>query len=238
MDTIYELGRCFTTNTPDIGAALFGWLTQLNPMYSCQRSMLYYQELDNLLHGYPVEVLLGYYSEEVLTQRIKEFSSGIFDTVHEEFMAGRQFFWNDCREKLWNSDKIKQNRGLTFENYLQHCLNQIENNISILQTWIKELTGKKLSQNHTILLLKKLNSYIALRTSLYSQFYLNYLIIKNHATPSEDKFTDSLQLIGASYCFGIVSNDKYLLDTLAPTLNPDIEIITTDSLQVSMAFMN
>ncbi|GAN30370.1 hypothetical protein ACTOV9_12975 [Legionella pneumophila] len=78
--------------------------------------MLYNQELDNLLHGFSVDPLLGYYSEEILIERIEQFSLGIFDNMHEEFIAGRQFFWGDCREKVWNPDKVKQNLNLTFEN--------------------------------------------------------------------------------------------------------------------------
>ncbi|STX37486.1 hypothetical protein [Legionella feeleii] len=229
MDTIYELGRCFTT-IPKRGSELFSWLNQLKPIYSCQRAILYSQELDNLLRGSSINALLGYYSEEILAKRIKDFSSGIFENIHEEFIAGRQFFWDDCREKLWNPNKVKQNLGLTFKNYLHHCLKQIETNISILQKWVKELTGKRLSKENTILLLKKLNAYPALRTALYSQFYLNFLIIRNRSIPSEDKFTDSLQVIGASYFSSIVSNDKYLIDTLANTVNPDIQVIKVQAI--------
>ncbi|KTD04388.1 hypothetical protein Lgee_0141 [Legionella geestiana] len=237
MDTIYELGRTFTTSKPDTGAKLFSWLYRLNPMYSCQRERLYANELDSFLHGSPIAGLLEYYSKEVLTQRLKDFSSGIFSTIHEEFMAGRQFFWDDCREKLWSPNQVKQNRGLVFSDYLQHCLKEIVSNISILQIWLKELTGIQLPQDQANNLLKKLNSYRALRTSLYSQFYLNYLIIKNHTKPREDRFTDSLQLIGASYCSCIISHDKNLLDTLAPNLNPDIDPIRVDFLREDSAII-
>ncbi|HAT1740213.1 TPA: hypothetical protein I8Y95_003030 [Legionella pneumophila] len=237
MDTIYELGRYFTTTTPENASSLFNFLKLLKPIYSCQRAMLYNQELDNLLHGFSVDPLLGYYSEEILIERIEQFSLGIFDNMHEEFIAGRQFFWGDCREKVWSPDKVKQNLNLTFENYLKYCLLQIEDNLSILPKWMETLTGKKLSQDNAMLFLKKLNSFKALRTALYSQFYLNYLIIRNRAIPSEDKFTDSLQIIGASYFSCIVSNDKYLLETLAPNLNPDIQVFKINSLNIRDAIV-
>lgn len=102
-----------------------------------------------------------------------------------------------------------------------------------MQTWIEELTGRQLSESNAIFFLKKLNEFKALRTALYSQFYLNYLIINSHTIPSEDKFTDSLQIIGASYFSSIISNDKYLLNTLAPALNPNIEIIKIDFLHIN-----
>ncbi|ARG97100.1 hypothetical protein [Legionella micdadei] len=230
MDTIYEMGRCFKTNATDKASALFTFLKQLNPIYYCQRSMLYNQELDNLLHGSSVIASLGHYTAEILAERIKQFSLGIFDSIHEEFISGRQFFWDDCREKLWKPEKNKKSLSLTFDYYLQHCLKQIESNIPILQKWLEELTGKKLPAENAVCLMKRLGSYPALRTSLYSQFYLNYLIIRNQATPSEDKFTDSLQLIGASYSSAIVSHDNYLLNTLANALNPDIQIVKINSL--------
>lgn len=73
MDTIYVLSRCFMTNVPEKGIELFKFLTQLQPVYSCQRSMLYLQERDNLLTSSPVTPLLDYYSYEILIERIKQF---------------------------------------------------------------------------------------------------------------------------------------------------------------------
>ncbi|PWY56054.1 hypothetical protein DGG96_08945 [Legionella qingyii] len=220
MDTIYELARCFTVEY-EKAVNLFNFLKQLKPVYSCQRKVLYEQELNNLMQGSSVDPLLGYYTEEILTDRIKHYSMGIFDKTHEEFIIGRQFFWDDCREKLWSPENIKRNKGLTLQAYLTHCFKQIEITPLILQKWIEELTGKILSKDNIATLLKKLNTLPALRTALYSQFYLNFLIIRNQATPREDRFTDSLQVIAASYFSVIISHDNYLLNTLLPSLNPD-----------------
>ena len=87
-----------------------------------------------------------------------------------------------------------------------------------------------MSKENVISLLKSINTLPALRTALNSQFYLNFLIIRNQATPSEDKFTDGLQVIAASYSSVIISNDNYLINTLTPAINPDQPAINISSL--------
>lgn len=229
MDTIYELAHCFL-NSPNRASNLFEFLKQFKPVYSCQRENLYNQELDRFLNGTSVNVFLEHYSKEILTNRIGDYSSGIFNEIHRDFIIARQFFWDDCREKLWIPKDTKRKRGLEFIDYLPHCLKKIEENITIFQQWILGITGKNLSKQNAIHFFKKLDSFPALRTSLYSQFFLNSLIIKSKATPSKDKFTDSLQIVGASYFTSIVSNDDYLLNNLSPAINPDLQKININSL--------
>lgn len=219
MDTIYELARCFTVK-PERAKALFCFLKELNPNYSCQREQLYIQEINSLREAKAVGAFLGYYTDEALTERMEQYSTGIFNRAHVEFIAGRQFFWDDCREKLWSSSGIQSKKGLLFTDYLSHCMEQLRSNVSIFQQWIKELTKKTLPKEDVINLFNKIENFPALRTSLYSQFYLNFLIIKNGTTPREDRFTDSLQVIVASYFSIIITNDIYIVDTLVPYLNP------------------
>lgn len=229
IDTIYELERCFTSKKPEKAQSLFSFLKELDPVYSCKREELYIQELDKLLSDFPVNALLNDYSKKLLTARIEKLSSGNFNSGHKEFIDGKQLFWKKLKE-LWRPDKIKNKLSFSFEEYKRHCLQKIEANILILQEYLINLTGKVLSKEKTMFFLKKLNSFPALRAVIYSQFYLNYLVIINAETPSEDKFTDSLQIIGASYCSNLVSHDNYLLTKLANTLNPDIQPINISSL--------
>lgn len=218
MDTIYELGRCFIVK-PQRAKSLFCFLKDLKPDYSCQREQLYIQEINSLREAKAVDVLLGYYTDEALTERIEQYSTGVFNSAHAEFIAGRQFFWDDCREKLWNSSGIQSKKGLRFTDYLSHCMEQLRSNVVIFQQWIKELTKKTLSKEDVINLFNNIENFPALRTSLYSQFYLNFLMIKNGTTPREDRFTDSLQVIAASYFSFMITDDIYIVDTLVPHLN-------------------
>lgn len=219
MDTVYELTRCFTVN-PERARSLFYFLKQLKPHYSCQRDRLYIQELDNLRKGKAVDTRLGYYADEILTERINQYSVGVFNNTHEEFIVGRQFFWDDCRAKLWAPEATRPKKGLAFTDYLLYCMQQLRLNISVFQQWIKELTKKMPSKEDATNLFNNINNFPAFRTSLYSQFYLNFSIIKNGDTPREDRFTDSLQVISASYFSIMLTNDKDIVDTLVPHLNP------------------
>lgn len=222
MDTIYELERCFI-QYPEKGKNLFYFLNQLNPVYICQRQIIYEQELSKLTQGSSVNALLGYFSEEILRMRIKDNITGISN--HNKFIKERQFFWNDCRKKLWTPEGVKRNLKLELNDYLLHCIKQITMNIKIVQDWLKFLTNKTVLIYYAKNFIKNINNFPALRTALYSQFYLNFLLIKNLTTPSEDKFTDSLQVISSSYSTAIISDDKYLIKTLAPAVNPDIQLL-------------
>lgn len=182
MDTIYELARCFTVK-PERAKTLFCFLKELKPDYSCQREQLYIQEIDSLLEGKTIDALLGYYTDEALTERIEQYSTGVFSSANAEFITARQFFWDDCRAKLWKPKEIQSKRGLVFTDYLNHCMLHFRSNISIFQQWIKELTKKTQSKKDAIYLFNNIKDFPALRTSLYSQLYLNFLIIKNGVTP-------------------------------------------------------
>lgn len=218
VDTHYELTRCFKVNKEKAINLCF-LLKELQPNYSCQRERLYIQEIDNLIEGKPVDPLLGYYSREILTDRLDQYSLGRVNNAHMEFIDARQFFWNDCRVKLWNQEKTRPKKALIFIDYSKYCIQQLRLNLSIFQQWINLLTKKSLSEIDAIKLLDNINNFKALRTALYSHFYLNFLIIKNGNTPKEDKFTDSLQLVSASYFSVIISDDRYMIDTLVPNLN-------------------
>ena len=143
MDTIYELARCFIVKH-DKAISLFSFLKQLNPIYSCQRSVLYDQEIHRLIKSSIVDPLLGYYTEEILTERIKQYSAGDFDNTHAEFIAGRQFFWDDCREKLWKPENVKQKKGLTSQDYLAHCFQQIETTPPNITAMDKKINRKNI----------------------------------------------------------------------------------------------
>lgn len=229
MDTIYELARCFTVE-PEKAQALFCFLKALSPEYSCQREQLYTQELDRLQNGKAVDARIGCYTNEALTERLEEFSTGIFNKTNAEFAVGRQFFWDDCRKRLWSPDGIKSKKGLIFSDYLSHCMQQLRLNVSIFHQWIKVLINKIITKEDVINLFENIQKFPALRTSLYSQFYLNFLIIKNGATPREDRFTDSLQVIAASYFSLIIADDRGIVDTLVPNLNPSQQAIRALSL--------
>ena len=193
--------------------------------------MLYRGEVDKFLFNSALDPLLGYFTKEELIKRMSNYMEGNFDNAHKEFIDARQFFWKDCREKLWQSDNGKIKKELHFKNYVDYCFDFMKRNITIFQEWIYGLIKKELSPNDTSRLLINLNSFPALHTALMAQFFKNYLIAKNGATPSEDKFTDSLQIIGASYSSVIVSDDKYLINTLVNSLNPKIEAIAVRSLK-------
>lgn len=151
-------------------------------------------------------------------------------------MHCKTVFLGDSRKHLWTPNSNTK-RNLVFGDYLKHCLKQIRENISILQILVIHLTKKEFSEEHSKKLLEKIDSYPAFRTLLYSQFFMNYQIIRNGTTPKEDKFTDSLQWIGASYCSAIISNDGYLLDTLSKNIHPYIQPISIKSLAIPQSLV-
>ena len=93
----------------------------------------------------------------------------------------------------------------------------------MVKSYLQHLSEISLTDTVAIKLLCDLNEYPALRTAIYPQLVLNYKTEFNKATPSQDKYTDSVQLIESSYCSAIISHDNYFINILAKNLNPYIQ---------------
>lgn len=65
------------------------------------------------------------------------------------------------------------------------------------------------------LIMDNLDKCPAIRSFIYSQLYQEYKVAIHGSAPAEDKFTDSLQLIEASYCSEYITGDEKHLDYAA-----------------------
>ncbi len=122
-------------------------------------------------------------------------------------------------------------RGTSFVEYRDK---EISSNLKLrlgLKQMLPSMTDGILNlENEDIsLIIDNLDKCPAIRSFIYSQLYQEYKVAIHGDAPAEDKFTDSLQLIEASYCSEYITGDVKHLN-YAAWINPSLEYKLVDNL--------
>jgi hypothetical protein len=232
----YELARTFK-QYPQTARELFYILKDLNPQFGHRHDELDEMEFKKLkTNDYNINPLIeSPYLLNELSIRIEKFSKGIFDPQLHEFIDVRQRYLENYRKELWTPISIPN--GKKSGRITTNIINDIANkNIPAIKSFMHIYATRcfpNLNINlsdHDINDILNTKKYLALRTGIRDQIYLDLHTENYKVTPSEHKFTDGIQVIEASYFPVFISYDKNLVEEYCKILNPDIQPINIKDL--------
>lgn len=238
MYVIYEVARIFSTNNISKARELFLVIKELQPLFVCKRDQLYVMEYEKLLYDEPVEYFSSQHHLNDVIRIIDRFIRGEVTNYDLDFISLRQNGLNNL-ETAWVPTGMKKVIFEQFNNnfalYLSHFFSDIINNqekIDSIVNCIEVSTDGyvKLTELNLFNLIKNISSFPALRALIYSNLYIGYLTEIDRIKPKEDRFTDSLVLIEASYCTAFLSNDQTLINKHAININPAIQLINLNDI--------
>ncbi|WP_218814695.1 hypothetical protein [Rickettsiella endosymbiont of Dermanyssus gallinae] len=232
---MYELARVITTDSSRKAIALFTFLKAINPKFSYRSDEYYKLEVQRLRYDIPFNPFLDQEREVAILQRIENLINGKIDPEIEEFIKQRQdLVKKSC--SLWNQkpcEKYKKYKG-DFQFRFNSRLNDFFKDFKVTIGKIKSVRKLirytpwnecNLTGNEIFKFYDNMETYPSLTNLLRSQLYLDFLTNTNPDTPSENKFTDAIVLIEASYCTDFLSHDRNFIKMHAKCINPKINSI-------------
>ncbi len=233
MYTHYEIFRlCMDKNKIKKTSSLFKILDDIKPVYGCPRNLLYKREAEKFRSGKHVDNLAFQEQLAEIKEILHRIDRGIFDEEDRRSINDRQNGLSKIIKIIWQPTQDDKKSRWKNKPFNAFCNKQMSNlDLVKLNKILSDYLNINFSLNELNQFIKNINSYPAFRTLLYSQFYITYSIIQGSGNnqPSEDRLTDSLQLIEASYCTAFLSNDKRHLK-YAKEINNNLEYFTLEGL--------
>ncbi|MBY0545024.1 MAG: hypothetical protein K2Q14_05690 [Gammaproteobacteria bacterium] len=226
--TTYELAACSLKNKEKT-VKLFRFVRNLNPKFSKGRECLYRMELNKLKEDQPFNPFI---TDELLLQelnkRVENYSEGLEDKKLKDFITERENLLEKSRTLWQPTSPLKYKKVKNFDECVQSFLKDFAHNtekLSTLRLIFFNVTQIKYSDLILIKFVIHISTYPTLRALLLYHLYLDFLTEKSLQPQNllkKDKFTDGVQIIEASYCSALITNDKDLANLHTKNLNPNI----------------
>ncbi|MBW2170056.1 MAG: hypothetical protein JRG69_12520 [Deltaproteobacteria bacterium] len=234
IHVVYELARTFL-NPKDFetGQRLFAIVRDLDPSYSPPPVKLFEQEVLKLKTGSAVLPFLDYLGQASMRTEVHRLAMGNFDDKARRFIERRESeikLEHPRNDQAYlahiqdvRSDQGAQNAKLrTFEDVLTYFQPQIPDAIH------QRLQGS-ITRSEANELVQRLDSFLAIRSAVRADVYLNFICIVHKDTPGFDKIDDYRHVIESSYCDVIITGDRQLYRS-ANRINPDIEVVSCNDI--------
>lgn len=238
MHVIYELARTFLDQSyAQRGQSLFSLIKDINPAIIPLTQDLHEMEIIKLRTGAAVLPFLDAINEVATHYEIEKLSNGIFDSRAEQFIRSReqkvmeiepiftQKYLNHVKKVKASNPKLSRQMR-TFKDVLSYFENDIPQLIrDILRVRITKYEAYELSQ--------RLQSFPAIRSAVFANLYIAFILIVYQTPPSYDKPDDYRHIIDSSYSSIVISADSSLCRAIK-WINPDIRVLTWEEIRINI----
>jgi hypothetical protein len=229
---IYELARGFLSEGAKADAQCnFQILFDLEPVFGPTTKILFRKELDRLRTGALVIPVLDELDHAQAKYQVGRMAEGLLETEGKEFIRRREA--NIDRDyPLFTAYQLRQSREFrasvarkpkTFDEVLTQFEAQVPG-------MLRQILGNRATSSEADELDARLNTFLALRSTVRAKLYLWAIPLMHGVGFSRDKNDDYRHVIEASYAEVFVTGDGQLAQTV-PRIHPGLQVLTWDELR-------
>ena len=224
--TIYELAKMLWDDRhTETRCRLFQLIVDLDPAFLLPADRLLELEVSRLLRGESVIPFLMGSDLEVTRRTVARLASAASDEEAIEFTRRREQAIDRARlEDRENVERIQHARreGLVpdCQDFDQFCAQHSAD----IPELIERRFGGRIDAHDASRFAARLDEFPGLRTTVRADLHFMFIRVVQGKVPSRDKTGDYRHVIDASYCAGILVDDRKLLRKV-PVLNPQLRAI-------------
>lgn len=229
--TLQEIAKTYQEKeNKDIAQNLCKILKDIKPTFIPEISHLIIWEIQKLWQSSKLPFFKESYQEAIESEVVK-LASGMFSDEARNFILNRD---KQLREEIpiWSKKYLKSVKEVKQRNPEEFKkLKTFYNFLNYYKDQYSSLVAKHLQKNviqiEADLITSHLDDFPVLRSLVFSDLYMTFILVAHEEMPAKDKTHDLKHIISAAYCNKFLSADEDQIK-LVPHINESLRVLAWD----------